>query len=349
MTADQAASQADPTSASSINFSVVFSAPVSDFTATDVTLGGTAGANAVAITNRVGDHMHYNVAVSGMSHAGTVTVSLAAGVAHDLAGNASLASTSTDNSVTYVLAPTATVSLSNHAPLTNDTLTATATTSDPNGYSVSLTYVWTVNGTVKQTDTTAALTDTFNLSVAGNGNKGDVIVVSVTPNNGYLNGTTVTDSATVADTAPSATVSLNSHTPRTNDVLTATATSSDADGDSVSLTYVWRVDGTVKQTDTTTILTDTFNLGVLGNVDPGNVVTVEVTPYDGTLYGTTVTDTATVVSNIRTWDGGGGADHNWLTAANWAGDVAAGRRRPVGVYRSHDDVVQQQLRRRHYF
>ena len=158
--------------------------------------------------------------------------------------------------------------------MTNDTLIATATKSDPNGYSVSLTYVWTVNGTVKQTDTTTALTDTFNLSVAGNGNKGDVVVVSVTPNNGYLDGTTVTDSATVADTAPAATVSLNSHTPRTNDVLTATATSSDADGDSVSLTYVWRVDGTVKQTDTTTALTDTFNLSLPGNGDPGDVVTV---------------------------------------------------------------------------
>ena len=124
---------------------------------------------------------------------------------------------------------------------------------------------------MKQTDTTTALTDTFNLSVAGNGNKGDVVVVSVTPNNGYLDGTTVTDSATVADTAPAATVSLNSHTPRTNDVLTATATSSDADGDTVSLTYVWRVNGTVTQTDTTTALTDTFNLSLPGNGDPGDV------------------------------------------------------------------------------
>src|SRR5205807_3759488 len=59
-------------------------------------------------------------------------------------------------------------------------------------------------------------------------------------------GAVVTASATVADSAPSATVSLNTSAPKTNDVLTATATRSDVDGDSVTLTYVWKVRGEVQ-------------------------------------------------------------------------------------------------------
>src|SRR5438034_6831000 len=43
VTINQAAGQADPTSASPINFTAVFSEPVSGFTGTDVTISGTAG------------------------------------------------------------------------------------------------------------------------------------------------------------------------------------------------------------------------------------------------------------------------------------------------------------------
>ena len=43
MTIDQAAGQADPTNTSPVNFTVVFSEPVTGFTDTDVTLSGTAG------------------------------------------------------------------------------------------------------------------------------------------------------------------------------------------------------------------------------------------------------------------------------------------------------------------
>ena len=41
-------------------------------------------------------------------------------------------------------------------------------------------------------------TDTFDLSIAGNGDAGDVVVVTVTPNDGTANGAPVSDSATVA-------------------------------------------------------------------------------------------------------------------------------------------------------
>lgn len=98
VTINQAAGQKDPTNASPINFTVVFSEPVSGFTAEGVTLGGSAGATTVGVT---GSGTTYNVAVSGMQQTGTVTASIAAGVAHDAFGNGNLASTSTDNTVEF--------------------------------------------------------------------------------------------------------------------------------------------------------------------------------------------------------------------------------------------------------
>ncbi len=97
VTIDQALGQADPTNTSPINFTVVFSEPVSDFATGDVTLS--SGTDTVT-----GSGTTYNVAVSGMSE-GVLTASIAAGVAHDAAGNPNTASTSTDNEVTYDITP----------------------------------------------------------------------------------------------------------------------------------------------------------------------------------------------------------------------------------------------------
>src|SRR5437016_4887324 len=84
VTINQAATQADPTNVSPINFTVVFSEPVSGFTGADVTIGGTAGGiKTVTVT---GGPSTYNAAVSGMTN-GTVIATIAAGVAQDAAGN----------------------------------------------------------------------------------------------------------------------------------------------------------------------------------------------------------------------------------------------------------------------
>jgi hypothetical protein len=97
-TITQAAGQTDPTGVSPINFTVTFNETVADFINTDVTLTGTAGANTVVVT---GGPAIYNVAVSDMTGNGTVIITIAAGVAHDAAGNANTASINTDNNVTY--------------------------------------------------------------------------------------------------------------------------------------------------------------------------------------------------------------------------------------------------------
>ena len=99
VTINQAGGQADPTSASPINFTVVFSEAVTGFATGDVTLtGGTAGGTLVGTVSGTGPT--YNVAVSGMTTSGTVIATIAAGVAQDTAGNANTVATFTDNSVT---------------------------------------------------------------------------------------------------------------------------------------------------------------------------------------------------------------------------------------------------------
>jgi hypothetical protein len=133
----------------------------------------------------------------------------------------------------------ATVSLDTHAPQTNDVLTATATIANGNGDPVTLTYVWKVNGTVRRIFTSAtALSDTFDLSLAGNGSYGDTVSVELTPTDGSVSGTTVADTATVADTSPTDIVLAGASVPENQPAGTAVGTFSTADPDAAdTFTY----------------------------------------------------------------------------------------------------------------
>ena len=103
VTVNKAKTQADPTDAATVNFTVVFSETVTDFNASKVTLSGTAGGTrAVKVT---GSGTTYNVAVSGITSSGTIVANIAAGAVHDAVGNANAASTSTDNVITSTISP----------------------------------------------------------------------------------------------------------------------------------------------------------------------------------------------------------------------------------------------------
>ena len=67
VTVNQAGGQSDPTSASPVGFTVVFSEPVTGFGAGDVTIGGSASATTATVT---GGPTTFNVAVSGMTGSG---------------------------------------------------------------------------------------------------------------------------------------------------------------------------------------------------------------------------------------------------------------------------------------
>src|SRR5213596_3245245 len=168
VTINQAAGQADPTSASPINFTAVFSEPVSGFTGTDVTISGTAGGTKTVTVS--GGPSTYTVAVSGMTTSGTVIATIAAGVANDAAGNLNTASTSTDNSVSFDATPP-TVTINQAAgqadPTSSSPINFTAVFSEPvSGFTgADVTIGGTAGGT--KTVTVSGGPSTYTVAVSG--------------------------------------------------------------------------------------------------------------------------------------------------------------------------------------
>jgi hypothetical protein len=108
VTINQAAGQADPTSALPINFTVQFSEPINTatFTTADITQTGTAASVVWSIVNS-GDNMNFTLSATSSGY-GTLVPTIAINKILDLSGNNNTASTSTDNSVTYTSTPTPT-------------------------------------------------------------------------------------------------------------------------------------------------------------------------------------------------------------------------------------------------
>ncbi|HMC69067.1 MAG TPA: hypothetical protein VKJ07_07935, partial [Mycobacteriales bacterium] len=194
------------------------------------------------------------------------------------------------------------------SPQTNDTLTASTVTSDADGDQISVAWTWRVN---RGGDICTIQTNSSPLAAAGtrsaslnlsanyvptsctgatinplNPSKGDVITVEATPTDAPgLSGTLKSNTVTVANTAPTATVSLNDHSPKTNDTLTATPSTADADGDTVSVAYVWKVNGAVVAGASG----PTFDLSQPGHGSKGDTIAVTVTPNDGEADGAAAT------------------------------------------------------------
>ncbi len=132
VTINQAASQDDPTKTGPIQFSIAFSEPidVSTFAETALTFGGTAPGTLSAVITEIAplDGTTFDLAVTGMSGNGTVSVSLSAGKVNDPVGNGNSASTSIDNTVTYaaVQPSTTTLAVDEHDAHFNPSWTLTA-------------------------------------------------------------------------------------------------------------------------------------------------------------------------------------------------------------------------------
>nr|MCF6374533.1 putative Ig domain-containing protein [Tychonema sp. BBK16] len=245
VTINQASSQ-DPTTNNLINYTVEFSEPVTGFDATKVALSGTAGATTAEVK---GSGKSYNVAVSGMTQAGTVIASINANAVTDLAGKPNTASTSTDNQVTFSknTAPVVASAINNQSATLNtafnytvptgtftdaqnDTLTYTATKEDGTALPTWLTFNATTrsfNGTpatanignlqvkVSASDGKAATSNTFLLTVSDKLNTAPVVASAINNQSATLN------------TAFTYTVPTTTFTDAQNDTLTYTATKED--------------------------------------------------------------------------------------------------------------------------
>ena len=102
VTIEQGSTQSDPTNISPIVFDVIFSENVTGFDNTDVNIAGMAGVATITVTS-IGTGDTYTVEVEGMVDGETVTATIPADAAQDVAGNNNTDSTSIDNSVTYTI------------------------------------------------------------------------------------------------------------------------------------------------------------------------------------------------------------------------------------------------------
>ncbi|BCM88810.1 hypothetical protein IAD21_00652 [Abditibacteriota bacterium] len=177
-------------------------------------------------------------------------------------------------------APTLTsVTIKPVAPKTNDTLTATVVASDTEKDTITYTYVWKTGGATKRTTITTATSDTFDLSVDGNGDKGQTVTCTVTPNDGTVNGTSGSDSVTIQNSAPVIkSVTINQKAPKTNDILSVTIDATDDDGDQVTKLYQWIKNSFDRASQTG----PTYDLSQADNGNRGDKISVRVTVSDNT-------------------------------------------------------------------
>jgi hypothetical protein len=251
VTINQSTGQNDPTTVSPVNFTATFNEPVTGFATGDVTLGGTAGATTGTVTMTApNDGTTYNVAVSGMTGAGTVIASIAANVVTD----SNLASTSTDNTVIYdATAPTVTLEQASGQadPTASSPINFTATFNEAvTGFATGDVTLGGTAGATTGTVTEIAPNNgtTFNIAVSGMTGDGTITASlaasTVTDLAGNPNtASTSTDNSVIYDTtAPETTLDSVSppNTPTAQTSMTLTFSSADA-----TATFECSLDGVV--------------------------------------------------------------------------------------------------------
>ena len=161
-----------------------------------------------------------------------------------------------------------------------DTLQCLATASDLNGGIATMDYEWQINGNTVLSGTHITLNTVTH---------GDVVSCQVSATDGAGGSVIDVESVTIANTVPLIdTISLSPTNPTATDSIVCNATTTtDPDGDTVSLSYQWYVEG-VLQNNTTNTLQTGFIVG--------QTVTCEATPNDGYDNGTSLS-TSVVIEN----------------------------------------------------
>lgn len=183
------------------------------------------------------------------------------------------------------------VSISPNSPNVQDDLTCSYSTSDADGDPVSVSFQWTMGG-----NTLSSTTDTLNGPFQFN----DTLTCTVTPNDGTTSGTPVSASVTVGNTAPVInTLGLSPNAVYTDDIITATATATDGEGDPLTYSWDWYVDNgsgfALVQSNSGSVGSDTLD-GVY-HFDKDDAVYVVLTVSDGS---STTSQTSSTISILNT-------------------------------------------------
>ncbi len=283
VTINQALGQPDPTNSAPVNFMVVFSETVTGFATGDVTISGTApGSKTATVTGSGGN---YNVAVTGMTGSGTVIATIAAGVAQDTAGNNNLASTSTDNTVTYDnVAPSVTINQAagqpdptNNAPINFTVVFSETVTGFATG---DVTISGTASGS--KTATVTGSGTTYNVAVTGMTGSGTVIAAvgsgkaQDAAGNGNLSSTSSDFSVTYDITPPSLTINQAAGQPDPENSASAPIDFTVVFSETVTgfSTGDVTISGTAPGSKTATVTGGgtTYNVAVTGMTGDGTVV-----------------------------------------------------------------------------
>ncbi len=179
------------------------------------------------------------------------------------------------------------VSITPTAPTTNQTLTADVTSHDADGDTVTYRYQWNKNGN----SLTGQTASTLDLSLAGNGDKGDSITVTVTPNDGTVDGAPVTSGpVTVQNTPPTINDVPAGATIDEEAAYTFTASATDPDAPPQTLTF--SLAGNIPAGASIDASTGLFTWTPTGAQGPGSY-TFDVVVSDGSL-----TDSETITVTV---------------------------------------------------
>ncbi len=186
------------------------------------------------------------------------------------------------------------VTLSPATAQTNDTLTAGATVSDPDGDPTTTRYDWYVDGALVLSGSGTTL------SGATYFDKGEVVHVDVVASDADASTTVASTGIAIDNTAPGAPVlAISPSSASAGDTLVCTVAtgSSDVDGDAITYAMTWTVDAAAFAGTTTTTWPDDTVPGA--NVDLGETWICTATPDDGEDDGTSATTTITTFEEVE--------------------------------------------------
>lgn len=179
-----------------------------------------------------------------------------------------------------------TIAINPNPATSGDNLRATVTVDavDPEGDSLTYSYVWYQNGNLT--------TYTGNTVPASATTRGDLWEVQVTPYDGYGYGIVGSATINIDNAAPTvSSVTVSPTTAYTNTDLTATPSGwSDPDGDAEGYRYQWYLNSAALPGAVSAVLSNSYFVR-------GDQVYVDVTAWDGSSTGNTVSSALNVIQN----------------------------------------------------